>query len=575
MRPKRVLIVGGVAGGASCAARLRRLDEQAEIVVFEKGPYPSFANCGLPYYVGDAISDEAKLLVATPDLFRTRFNIEVRTEQEVLGINREERKIEVKDLRRGSVYQEAYDALVLSPGAVPVRPALPGVDLAGVFTLRTIPDSRAIRAWIQETNAKKAVIVGGGFIGLEMAENLARRGLKVTIVEMCDQVMPPLDREMAEYVYVHLLDNHVSVHLADAVARFNGSEGRVTSVETQSGARLQADIVILSVGVKPETKLAKDAGLELGPRGGIRVDESMKTSDPCIWAVGDAVEVRDTVTGEFCLVPLAGPANRQARIAADAICGRPARFRGVQATAVCGVFGLTVATTGVSEKRLLQAKNTNYEAVYLHPTDHASYYPGAKAMHLKLIFRRSDGLVLGAQAVGEQGVERRIDVISFAIQKGSTVFDLEEAELCYAPQFGTAKDPVNLAGMVAANVLRGDVSLAKWSDLPGCGAFLVDVREEEEFRRGSIDGAINIPLGQLRQRLCDLPRDRPIWVNCARGHRSYYAVRVLQQNGFAAHNLSGGYNTWEVWYPDGLPSGKGEIEQAGKNGVPPSQSQAA
>ena len=570
MSAKRVLIVGGVAGGASCAARLRRLDEQAEIVVFEKGPYPSFANCGLPYYIGDAISDEAKLLVATPDLFRTRFNIEVRTEHEVVGIHREQRTIEVKDLRTGSVYQEAYDVLVLSPGAVPIRPPLPGVSLGGVFTLRTIPDSRAIRTWIQDTNAKKAVIVGGGFIGLEMAENLARRGLKITIVEMCDQVMPPLDREMAEYVYVHLLDNHVSVHLEDAVARFEGGEGRVTSVVTESGPRFQADLVILSVGVKPEIELAKQAGLELGPRGGIRVDESMKTSDPSIWAVGDAVEVRDAVTGEFCLVPLAGPANRQARIAADAICGRPARFRGVQATAVCGVFGLTVAMTGVSEKHLLQAKNTDYEAVYLHPTDHASYYPGAKVMHLKLVFRRSDGLVLGAQAVGEQGVERRIDVISFAIQKGATVFDLEEAELCYAPQFGAAKDPVNLAGMVAANVLRGDVRLAKWSDLPHCGAFLLDVREEEEFRRGSIDCAINIPLGQLRQRLCDIPRDRPIWVNCARGHRSYYAVRVLQQYGFNARNLSGGYNTWEVWYPDGLPSS--EAAQAEEQS---SQSRAA
>ncbi len=301
----------------------------------------------------------------------------------------------------------------------------------------------------------------------------------------------------------------------------------------------------------------------------------MRTSDPCIWAVGDAVEVWDIVTGDFCLVPLAGPANRQGRIAAGAICGMPVRFRGVQATAVCGVFGLTVANTGVSEKRLLQAKNTNYEAIYLHPTDHANYYPGAKTMHLKLIFRRSDGLVLGAQAVGEQGVERRIDVISFAIQKGSTVFDLEEAELCYAPQFGSAKDPVNLAGMVAANVLRGDVSLARWSDLPRSDVFLVDVREDVEFRRGAIDGAINIPLGQLRQRLCDLPRDRPIWVNCARGHRSYYAVRALQQNGFAAYNLSGGYNTWEVWYPDGLPSDISETEQANQNGIPPSPSQAA
>jgi NADPH-dependent 2,4-dienoyl-CoA reductase/sulfur reductase-like enzyme/rhodanese-related sulfurtransferase len=566
MSPKRVLIVGGVAGGASCAARLRRLDEQAEIVVFEKGPYPSFANCGLPYYIGDAISDEAKLLVATPELFRSRFNIEVRTEQEVLSINRGARKIEVKDLRKGSVYQEAYDALVLSPGAVPVRPPLPGVDLAGVFTLRTIPDSRAIRAWIQESHPRNAAVVGGGFIGLEMAENLARRGLKVTIIEMSDQVMPPLDREMAEYVYVHLLKNSVSVRLADAVARFNGSEGRVASVETRSGAKIQADLVILSAGVKPESKLARDAGLELGPHGGIRVDESMKTSDPCIWAVGDAVEVKDTITGELCLAPLAGPANRQGRIAADAICGRPARFRGVQATAVCGVCGLTVAITGVSEKRLQRAKDADYEAVYLHPNDHASYYPGASEMHLKLIFRRSDGLVLGAQAIGEKGVERRIDVISFAIQKGATVFDLEEAELCYAPQFGMAKDPVNLAGMVAANVLRGDVSLAKWSELPDCGAFLLDVREEEEFRRGAIGAAVNIPLHQLRQRLSELPKDRPIWVNCARGQRSYYAVRILQQHGFDANNLSGGYNSWEAWYPEGLPSGKAtQAEQTSRD----------
>ena len=563
MNPKRVLIVGGVAGGASCAARLRRLDEQAEIVVFEKGPYPSFANCGLPYYIGDKISDEAKLLVATPELFRDRFNIEVRTEQEVVGIHRGERKIEVKDLRGGSLYQERYDALVLSPGAVPARPPLPGIDLQGIFTLRTIPDSRAIRAWIQESQSRKAVVVGGGFIGLEMAENLARRGLAVTIVEMFDQVMPPLDREMAEYVYVHLLDQRVSVRLGDAVARFNGSEGRVTSVETTAGAAIPADLVILSVGVRPESRLAKDAGLNLGPHGGIRVDESMRTSDPCIWAVGDAVEVTDAVTAELWLVPLAGPANRQGRIAADSICARPARFRGVQATAVCGVFGLTVAMTGVSEKRLSQAKDYDYATVYLHPNDHADYYPGAHTMHLKLIFRPSDGRVLGAQAVGGSGVERRIDVVSFAIQKGSTVFDLEEAELCYAPQFGMAKDPVNLAGMVAANVVRGDVSLGKWNELPRSGAFLLDVREEEEFRRGAIDGAANIPLHQLRRRLAELPKHRPIWVNCARGQRSYYAVRILQQHGFDASNLSGGYSTWEVWYPEGLPSAR--VEPAERN----------
>jgi NADPH-dependent 2,4-dienoyl-CoA reductase/sulfur reductase-like enzyme/rhodanese-related sulfurtransferase len=553
MNRKRVLIVGGVAGGASCAARLRRLDERAEIVVFEKGPYPSFANCGLPYYVGDVIDDEAALLVATPELFRDRFNIEVRTGHEVVAIARGENRIEVRDLRGGSLYHEPYDALVLSPGATPLRPTLPGIELDGIFTVRDIPDSRLIRAWIEEAGARNAAVVGGGFIGLEMAENLAHRGQHVSIVEMSDQVMPPLDREMAEYVYVHLLDNHVSVHLGDAVAGFEGSGGRVSSVVTRGGKRIETDMVILSVGVRPETGLARGAGLEIGPRGGIRVDESMRTSDPSIWAVGDAVEVRDFVTGESCLAPLAGPANRQGRIAADTICGRPSRFRGAQATAVCGIFGLTAASTGVSEKRLGQAGDTGYEAVYLHPANHATYYPGAKAMHLKLIFRRSDGLILGAQAVGEEGVERRIDVISFAIQKGSTVFDLEEAELCYAPQYGSAKDPVNLAGMVAANVLRGDVKLAPWNCLPGARVCLLDVREDEEFKRGALDGAINVPLGQLRGRLDELPRDREIWVNCARGHRSYYAVRILDQNGFSARNLSGGYNTWEAWYPDGMP----------------------
>jgi NADPH-dependent 2,4-dienoyl-CoA reductase/sulfur reductase-like enzyme/rhodanese-related sulfurtransferase len=566
MNRKRVLIVGGVAGGASCAARLRRLDERAEIVMFEKGPYPSFANCGLPYYVGDVISDEAQLLVATSDLFRTRFNIEVRTGHEVLSIARGEKSIEVRDLHGGTVYREAYDVLVLSPGAAPVRPALPGADLAGIFTVRDIPDSRLIRAWMEETGAKRAVVAGGGFIGLEMAENLARRGLHVTIVEMCDQVMPPLDREMAEYVYVHLLDNRVSVRLSDPVAGFEGAGGRVISVLTRDGKKLQTDMVILSVGVRPETGLARNAGLDIGPCGGISVDESMRTSDPSIWAVGDAVEVRDFVTGESCLVPLAGPANRQGRIAADTICGRPSRFRGVQATAVCGAFGLTVAATGVSEKRLLQSGDADYEVVYLHPADHASYYPGAEIMHLKLIFRRSDGRILGAQAVGKEGVERRIDVIAFAIQKHSTVFDLEEAELCYAPQFGSAKDPVNLAGMVAANVLRGDVRLALWRALPGADAYVLDVRDEEEFARGALDGAVNVPLDQLRQRLHELPPGREIWVNCALGQRSYYAVRILDQNGFSARNLCGGYDTWEVWYPDGLPPFTPALATAG-NGL--------
>jgi NADPH-dependent 2,4-dienoyl-CoA reductase/sulfur reductase-like enzyme/rhodanese-related sulfurtransferase len=548
---KRVRIIGGVAAGASCAARLRRLDEQADIVVFERGPYPSFASCGLPYYIGGVIAEEGNLVVATPELFRARFNIDVRTEQEVVRIDRKRKVVEVKELTGGRVYEEPYDALLLAPGAAPVRPALPGIGLEGIFTVRTIPDSRAIREWIERTGAKKAVVVGGGFIGLEMVENLAGRGLNVTVVEMAGQLMTTLDHEMASYVYTHLLDHRVAVRLGEAVSGFEGAGGRVAKVLTAAGARIDADLVILALGVKPETELAREAGLAIGPHGGICVDESMRTSDPAIWAAGDAVEVRDYVTGDGRLVSLAGPASRQGRVAADTICGRPARFRGVQATAVCGVFGLTVAVTGASEKRLIEAGYKNYEAIYLHEGHHAGYYPGASRIHLKLLFRKPDGLILGAQAVGKEGVERRIDVISFAIERQSTVFDLEEAELCYAPQYGAAKDVVNMAGMVAANSLRGDMKLARWSDLPGTKALLLDVRDAEEFRRGGIDGAINLPLPELRARLDELPRDREIWMNCAVGQRAYYAARCLEQHGFKVRNLSGGYITWEAYYPEG------------------------
>ena len=540
---KRVLIVGGVAGGASCAARLRRLDESAGIVVFERGPYVSFAHCGLPYYVGDVIRDEAKLLVATPELFRARFNIEVRTRSEVVRIDRTEGEIEVRDLGSGRAYREPYDALVLAPGAAPIRPPLPGIDLPAVFTLRTIPDGRRIRDWMLEKQARRAVVAGGGFIGLEMAENLSHRGLQVTIVEMADQLLPPLDPEMAELVRQRLVAQRVGVELGDAVAAFEQT-GEGLAVRTGNGRALPADIVILALGVRPESELARAAGLDLGACGGIRVDERMRTSDPRIWAVGDAVETRDFVTGEWGIVPLAGPANRQGRIAANAICGRSGGFRGVQATTVCGVFGLTVAMTGASEKTLRRIGWTGYQAVYVHPGHRAGYYPGAQPIHLKLIFRASDGRILGAQAVGEEGVERRIDVISMAIQKQGTVFDLEEAELCYAPQYGTAKDPVNMAGMAAANVARGDAGLARWDDLPDTGALLIDVRDPAEYARDHIDGALNIPLDQLRDRLNELPRDREIWVNCAAGQRSYFALRILNQRGFRARNLSGGYQTY-------------------------------
>ncbi len=543
---KRVLVVGGVAGGATCATRLRRLDEQARIVIFDRGPFVAFANCGLPYYVGNVIQDDSTLLVSTPELFLTRFNIEVRTENEVLAIDRARREIEARALGTGRIYREAYDALVLSPGAEPIRPPMPGVGLPGIFALRTIPDSRRIKEWLESRSAQRAVVVGGGLVGMEMAENLVLRGLKVTVVDKLPQVLPMLDIEMAEPVCRHLEKNRVNLHLGDGVIGFEEGQGSL-SVVTESGAPLAADVVILSVGVRPETALARVAGLKIGDLGGIRVDESMRTSDPHIWAVGDAVEVRDTVTGQWRLIPLAGPANRQGRVAADSICGRPAAFRGTQATTVCGFFGMTVAATGASEAALRDAGISGCQSVYLHPGSHAGYYPGARPLHLKLVFAEQDGRVLGAQAVGEEGVEKRIDVIAMAIQKGASVFDLEECQLCYAPQFGSAKDPVNLAGMVAANVLRGDVQLAPWHELDRTAALILDVRERDEYAAGHIDGAINLPLGELRQRLGELPRDREIWINCAVGQRSYYALRLLAQNGFNVRNLPGGYLTWWGW----------------------------
>ncbi len=549
MTKKRVVIVGGVAGGATCAARLRRMDENAEIVLLDRGQYVSFANCGLPYYVGNVIHEESKLLLATPPLFRERFNIEVRTRNEVTGIDRQAHTITVHDLDRAREYREHYDALVLSPGAAPISPHWPGSGLPGIFTLRTIPDSRQIRDWIESKNPRKAVIVGGGFIGLEMAENLAHRRIAVTIIELANQLMPPLDPEMAAYAREHLIAREVRLCMGDGVAGFEQSSDGALVVRTKAGAAFDADLVVLAIGVRPETKLARDAGLEIGERGGIRVDSQMRTSDPRIWAVGDAVEVKNLITGHWELVPLAGPANRQGRVAADVICGRDAHFDGVLATAVCGFSGLTVALTGATEKALRNAGIKDYQSVYLHPNQHVGYYPGAHAIHMKLLFRKPDGLVLGAQAVGESGVERRIDVIAAAIQMKATVFDLEEAELCYAPQYGAAKDPVNLAGMIATNVLRGDVTLAPWLELDATDAYLLDVREPFEFRRDSIDGTVNIPLGQLRARMGELPRNREIWVSCGIGQRAYYACRMLTQHGFYARNLSGGYQTYRVMYP--------------------------
>ena len=548
---RRVLIVGGVAGGASAAARLRRLDEESEIVLFDRGPYVSFANCGLPYYVGNVIADERRLLVASRELFRDRFNIDVQTEHEVTAIDRAVQTIRVKDLRDGSEHDERYDVLVLAPGAVPVRPVARGLELPGVFVVRTIPDTRRIRAWLEAPSRREAVVVGGGFIGLEMAENLVRRGLAVTVVEKLPQVMPPLDLEMAAEMARHLRQEGVRLRLGEGFREIEADGDRL-AVRTDRDATITTDLVILALGVRPEAMLAQAAGLAIGARGGIVVDERMRTSDPRIYAVGDAIEVRDVIIGQEIILPLAGPANRQGRVAAEAIAGRGTRFRGVQATAIVGVLGLTVAITGASEKGLRRAGVTDYGVVYLHPGHHAGYYPGAMPIHLKLLYSRGDGRVLGAQAVGQEGIDKRIDVIATMIQMGGTVHDLAEVELCYAPQFGAAKDPVNVAGMMAANALRGDMPLADWSEIGQTSAALLDVREPDEFARGHLEGAVNLPLSELRRRVNDVPRGRELWVYCAAGQRAYYAQRLLMLRGLDVRNLSGGFATYTMLHEAGL-----------------------
>jgi NADPH-dependent 2,4-dienoyl-CoA reductase/sulfur reductase-like enzyme/rhodanese-related sulfurtransferase len=561
----KVVIVGGVAGGASCAARLRRLDEKAEILMVERGPYVSYANCGLPYHVGGSIEQESSLLVATEQTFREQFAIDVRTRCEVVGIDAAQKTVDLKNHVTGALTTESYDKLVLSPGAAPIRPPLPGIDLPGIFSVRTVPDARAIRQWLDRDTAgrsgmdsytgyqtvlppKRAVVVGGGFIGLEMVENLAHRGLDVTLVERLSQVMPPLDPEMARFVERYMLKHGVRLVLGDGVAGFQQAADGSLEVLTGAGKCLPADIVILAIGVRPETALAKMAGIELGQRGGIRVDDQMHTSNPDIFAVGDAVEVKDFVTGEWALIPLAGPANRQGRIVAEVLTGRDSRYRGTQGTSICQIFEGVIASTGASEKVLTQLGWTDYEKIYLFPNSHAGYYPGAKYVAIKVIFRKSDGKLLGAQVLGEDGVPKRIDSFAMAIQAGLTIYDLEESELSYAPPFGSAKDPVNFAGMVAADVVRGDMPLSHWNALDG--GLLLDVRNPAELSVEQVPGAVNIPLPELRARLGELPRDREIRVFCKSGQRAYYATRILLQNGFTASNIAGGMLSRAVITPE-------------------------
>ncbi len=548
---KRILIIGGVAGGASCAARLRRLCETCDIVLIDKGEHVSFANCGLPYFVGDVIKEEQKLLVATPELFQNRFNIKVLTRHEATAINGAEKTVSMTNLLDGTVTIEHYDALVLSTGSKPIRPPLAGIDLPGIYVLRTIPDSHKLKAAAK--NAKRVVIIGGGFIGLEMAENLAGLGLSVTMIERDRQVMPPLDVEMASYVETCLEDNNISLKLGYAVEAFSQTSNGL-KVHYSKGEEIETDIVLLAIGVIPASELAQQAGLEIGTRGGIKVSDTMQTSNPNIWAVGDVVEVEDFISKQQVMVPLAGPANRQGRIAAGAIleffnpeCQRKLSFRGVQGTSVCQVFGTTIAMSGASEKSLQRAGMKNYQAVYLHPGHHASYYPGAQSIHVKLIYNCGDGKILGVQAVGKAGVTRRVDVIAMAIQMGATVYDLEESELCYAPQFGGAKDPVNMAGMIAANNLRHDLELADWEQLFDSQHTLLDVRLSAEFEVNHINNAMNIPLEELRGSIEELDTDKEIWLVCGAGQRAYYAVRLLMQHGFNVRILSGGMQTYNAF----------------------------
>lgn len=542
----RLIIIGGVAGGATAAARARRLDENAEIILFERGEHISFANCGLPYYIGEVIEKRDSLLVMTADDFTARYKVDIRIFSEVLSIDRKSNEIEVRNIKSNEIYRERYDKIILSPGAEPLKPPLEGINLDNIFSLRNIPDTDLIKSVVDNQKPETAVVVGGGFIGLEMAENLVHRGVQISIVEMLDQVMAPLDYEMAAIVHAHLEEKGIRLVLGDGVKSFAKKEAQIV-VSTSSGKEIDCDMVILSIGVRPENKLAKDADLEIGDRGGIKVDSTMRTSDPDIYAVGDAVEIRDFVTGLPSMTALAGPANKQGRIAADNALGRKTVFKGTTGTAVAKVFDLTVAATGSSEK-VLRQNSIPYMISYTHSGSHASYYPGANTMAIKLIFSPGSGRVLGAQIVGQDGTDKRIDVLATAIRGSMTVFDLEELELAYAPPYSSAKDPVNIAGFVGANILKGDVENINWDELESIDKdnhILIDMRDKNELEEsGTIQGALHIPVNELRDHLHELDKEKSYIPYCALGMRAYLGHRILIQNGFRSRNLSGGYRTY-------------------------------
>ncbi len=545
---KKVIIVGGVAGGASAAARARRLCEESEIIVFEKDRFISFANCGLPYHIGGKIQDRNALLVQTPESMRARFNLDIRTETEVIAIHPDIKKVKVRDLQTGHEYQESYTHLILSPGASPIVPAIPGANHARVFALRNIPDMDRIIHCIEQQLPKRVAVIGGGYIGLEVAEAMIDRGLETHLIELSNQVMGSIDPEMATPLHLELRKQGVELHLKTSLTGIEEiTEG--LSLQLNDNRKLAVDMVVMAIGVKPNVALAKQAGLAIGAKGGIVVDAKMQTSNPSIYAVGDAIEVKNFVSQDPAIIPLAGPANRQGRIAADQIFDRDSRYKDSLGTGICKVFDLDAAATGLNEKQLVQTGRT-YEKIYVHPGDHAGYYPGATRVSLKLLFDPENGTILGAQAVGQKGVDKRIDILAMAIRGGTTVFDLEEQELCYAPPYGSAKDVINQAGFVASNVVRGDQHICHAERVRTCSQNmqLIDVRNPEEIGElGTIEDAWNIPVGHLRHKLDLLPKDKDIVVFCEVGLRGYVAYRMLKNAGFNCKNLSGGYYTYSLF----------------------------